>query len=70
MIVTGLSELMYEVNEGPSSVCATIEVAAAPVVRNTFVYIVTPTLNSGANMHYWWYMLHNSILHDQIKIHD
>ena len=44
---------MYEVNEGPSAqatVCATTEVAAAPVVRNTVVYIVTPTLNSEANI--------------------
>ena len=53
---------MYEVNEGPNAqatVCATIEVATAPAVRNTVVYIVTPTLNSGANTT-GVYMPHNS----------
>ena len=49
MIVVGLSSLMYQATEGPdavASVCATIEVAAGPVSRDTIVYLVTPITGS------------------------
>ena len=41
----GLSQLMYDATEGPNSVatvCATIEVALAPVSKDTIVNLITP----------------------------
>ena len=45
VLIVGLSQLTYEVAEGPSAVatvCATIEVALGPVSRDTVVNIATP----------------------------
>ena len=45
VIVVGLSQLTYQVSEGPNAVatvCATIEVALGSVSKDTIVNLVTP----------------------------
>lgn len=45
----GLSQPLYQVTEGHAvNVCVVIEVAPAPVSRDTIVFIVTPN-NSDSN---------------------